>query len=148
MANKKNEYYIDHKELRQKLADYYKKSDAGDADIPEDLGQMLLKIATGLSFASNFANYSFRQDMLGDALVKMVQAVQNQKFKVDSTFNPFAYFTTIAYHAFVNRIKKEKKHQIIVDAYQEKMYNELLIEQCEDCEGVALTYNENDDDDF
>lgn len=38
--------------------------------------------------------------------------------------NPFSYFTRIAYHAFVNRIKKEKKVAEVLKLYQEKIYEE------------------------
>ncbi len=36
-----------------------------------------------------------------------------KKFDINSEYNPFSYFTTIAFHAFINRIKKEKKQSNI-----------------------------------
>lgn len=39
--------------------------------------------------------------------------------------NPFSYFTKISYHAFVNRIKKEKKMDEVLKRYQEKIYEEM-----------------------
>lgn len=39
--------------------------------------------------------------------------------------NPFSYFTRVAYHAFVNRIKKEKKVDEVLHKYQEKVYEDL-----------------------
>ena len=65
--------------------------------------------------------------MIGDAIVKMIAAVKNKKFNLDSTSNPFSYFTTIAYHAFINRIKKEKKYRETIAAYQEQLYSDLDI---------------------
>ena len=53
---------------------------------------------------------SYISDMTGDAIVKMYQAILHKKFKLNKGFSPFGYFTTIAYHAFICRIKKEKKH--------------------------------------
>ena len=35
-------------------------------------------------------------------------------------------FTTIAYHAFINRIKKEKKHHLTITQYKEKVYEEYM----------------------
>ena len=67
--------------------------------------------------------------MIGDAVVKMVAAVKNKKFKIDSPSNPFSYFTTIAYHAFINRIKKEKKYRETIADYQEQIYGDLAREE-------------------
>jgi DNA-directed RNA polymerase specialized sigma24 family protein len=67
--------------------------------------------------------------MIGDAVVKMIAAVKNKKFNLESTSNPFSYFTTIAYHAFINRIKKEKKYRETINDYQEQVYGELIQEE-------------------
>ena len=64
--------------------------------------------------------------MIGDAVYKMLLAIKNKKFDITSEYNPFSYFTTIAFHAFINRIKKEKKQREIVSQYQESVYEELL----------------------
>ena len=63
--------------------------------------------------------------MVGDAIYKMLLAVKNKKFDITSEYNPFSYFTTIAFHAFINRIKKEKKQREIVSEYQDVIYDEL-----------------------
>ena len=90
------------------------------------LADAIKRIAYGLSFAPNFINYSYRDEMMGDAIVKMYQALKYKKFKLDHGFSPFSYFTTIAFHAFISRIKKEKKqHQIIAD-YRERNYDSLI----------------------
>ena len=66
--------------------------------------------------------------MVGDALVKMYTAVTNKKFDIESDYNPFSYFTTIAFHAFINRIKKEKKHAETLSQYKEKIYEQEMLE--------------------
>ena len=48
------------------------------------------------------------------------------RFNVDSEYNPFSYFTTIAFHAFINRIKKEKKHHETLTNYKEMVYEEEM----------------------
>lgn len=121
---KENAHYVSGKELLQQITDYYKLGD--EEQIPEALGVNVYKIAKGLSFAPNFINYSYKDDMIGDAIVKMFSALQQHKFKIDSGYNPFSYFTTIAYHAFINRIKKEKKHREVLTEYQESVYDELI----------------------
>lgn len=121
---KKNAHYVSGKELLQQITDYYQMD--SEATIPDELGSNVYKIAKGLSFAPNFINYSYKDDMIGDAIVKMFSALQQHKFNIDSGYNPFSYFTTIAYHAFINRIKKEKKHREALTEYQEAVYDELM----------------------
>ena len=64
--------------------------------------------------------------MIGDAILKMFSALKNKKFNTDTGNNPFSYFTTIAFHAFINRIKKEKKHRETLSNYQEAVYNDIM----------------------
>jgi DNA-directed RNA polymerase specialized sigma24 family protein len=92
----------------------------------EDLGVYIKKIATGLSFLPSFINYTYKEDMIGDALVKMYNAVQNKKYDFSTGSNPFSYFTTIAFHAFINRIKKEKKHHDTINEYKSQMYQSMM----------------------
>ena len=115
-------YYVNSKDFREALTTYY---DSGTDDVGEQLGTYIFKIATGLSYAPNFINYTYKEDMVGDAIYKMLLAVKNKKFDITSDYNPFSYFTTIAFHAFINRIKKEKKQREIVNEYQEAVYDEL-----------------------
>jgi len=116
-----NEFYVNPEQFKQELVDYYKCEECTPL-----LGDMIQKIAHGLSYKSNFINYTYRDEMVGDALVKMYTAVTNKKFNVDSEYNPFSYFTTIAFHAFINRIKKEKKHANTLSEYKEKVYEEEM----------------------
>ena len=68
--------------------------------------------------------------MIGDAIVKMMTALEYRKFDISKTSsNPslaFSYFTTIAWNSFVNRIKKEKRHREIIEKVQEQLYEEQL----------------------
>ena len=75
---------------------------------------------------------SFKDDMIGDAVLKMYQAVLYKKFKLNKGFSPFGYFTTIAYHAFICRIKKEKKHHEVVKEFRERHFDDMINEG-EDC---------------
>lgn len=119
----KKKYYVNGNEFRQAITDYY---ETGSEDIPDQLAVYIKKIADGLSYAPNFINYSYKEDMVGDAIVKMLSALRSKKFDINSESNPFSYFTTIAFHAFINRIKKEKKHREMVSEYQEMVYEELI----------------------
>ena len=116
----KKAYYVSPKEFLQRLKDYYETD-----DLIDELAESVYKIAVGLSYSPNFINYSYKDEMIGDAVVKMVAAVKNKKFRIDSPSNPFSYFTTIAYHAFINRIKKEKKYRETINDYQEQIYGNI-----------------------
>jgi hypothetical protein len=120
---REREHYVNGREFEEEIRDYYKTD-----TITIKLGECINKIANGLSYAPNFINYSYKEDMVGDAIVKMFSALKNKKFKLDSGFSPFSYFTTIAFHAFINRIKKEKKHHKTMTEYKEKVYNELMLD--------------------
>jgi len=117
----KEEYYIKPAEFKASLQKYY------DSDVlTDDLAENIKKIAYGLSYNGSFINYSYKDDMIGDALIKMYAALKYKKYKFETKSNPFSYFTTIAYHAFINRIKKEKKHHATICSYKEKVYEEYM----------------------
>jgi len=124
-SKEKKPHYVNSKEFTEDIKVYYK---SGSDEISEKLSESIFKIATGLSYAPNFINYSYKDDMVGDAIVKMFSALKSKKFDIDSGNNPFSYFTTIAFHAFINRIKKEKKQRQVVSDYQEMVYEELASE--------------------
>jgi DNA-directed RNA polymerase specialized sigma24 family protein len=86
---------------------------------------MVQKIATRLGYAQNFINYSFKTEMIGDAVIKMITALTRKRFKCDNGYNPFSYFTKVAYRAFQNRIKKEKKEHDTLHRYQEEVFSLL-----------------------
>ena len=91
----------------------------------KELGDAIYNIANRLGFAPNFINYTYKEEMIGDAIVKMLYALNNKKFSAEKG-NAFPYFTTIAYNAFINRIKKEKKSREALVNYQNDMYDNLI----------------------
>ncbi|NBW58133.1 hypothetical protein EBR43_10225 [bacterium] len=141
---KEKVHYVNGKEFEEEIRNYYK-----TGHITQKLGESLTKIANGLSYAPNFINYSYKDDMIGDAIVKMFSALRNKKFKLDTGFSPFSYFTTIAFHAFINRIKKENKHHEVLTEYRDKVYTDHMIDP--EKMGGAHIYVEptaNDDDNY
>jgi DNA-directed RNA polymerase specialized sigma24 family protein len=117
----KEHYYINPKEFKDSLQVYY------TTDVmTDDLAENIKKIAYGLSYNPSFINYTYKDDMIGDALIKMYAALKYKKYNFDNNSNPFSYFTTIAFHAFINRIKKEKRHHEAVKNYKEKMYEDIM----------------------
>jgi hypothetical protein len=193
------DYYVDPDEMWNELNNFYNSSESSSTpdqlEMSPKLGKMIDDIATKLGYMMKFINYSFKDEMKGDARLKMVKAVYDKNFTLWKTSpcsevmteggreyvmcylteskarsagwddkkmylkpwdeiksideyhdnerkiltvdgkaivnsvtyknNPFSYYTKIAYHAFVNRIKKEKKVADTLHAYQEKVYDEL-----------------------
>lgn len=95
--------------------------------IPEYVGESILKIANGLAVTVHFINYPFREDMVGDGIENCIMYIDNfdpYRFK-----NPFAYFTSIIYYAFLRRIQKEKKHLYVKHKALHNTYLFGMLEQ-------------------
>lgn len=75
--------------------------------LPEYVGQCFMLIAQNLSHKPQFSGYTFKEEMIGDAIENCVMYADNFNPKVGK--KPFAYFTQIVYYAFVRRIQREKK---------------------------------------
>ena len=75
------------------------------------IGECFLKIATHLSYRPNFINYTYRDEMICDAIENCIQYIGN--FNREKSNNAFAYITQICYYAFLRRIQKEKKQVFI-----------------------------------
>lgn len=113
------DHYVDPEEFKAQIVEFYKTGHFSD-----EVAISASKIANRLAFAGNFINYTYRDEMVGDALIKMMEALRGQKFDPEKG-NPFSYFTKIAFHAFCNRIKKEKKARANLLAYQAEVYNSM-----------------------
>lgn len=116
------DYYVNPKRFSIELAKYY------ETDVMSDeLVTMACNIAHRLGYRPNFINYPFKDDMIGDAVIKIMSALTHKKFNPSQAKgNPFSYFTTIAFNAFKNRIKKEKKAYEALRVYQEETYNKIM----------------------
>jgi len=117
-AADKEKYYVNPQEFDDEIVKYY---DTGV--MSDNLAQMVSKISHKLSFAPNFINYTYREEMVGDGIIRMFKALTSKKYDRVKGTNPFSYFTRIAFNAFRNRIKKEKHLRETHEKYQ----NELLL---------------------
>lgn len=112
-----SKHYIDNKKFLEALMDYQKavrkakRNKEEKPPIPNYIGECFMKIAEHLSYKPNFMNYSFREEMVGDAVENCLMYFEN--FDPNKTKNPFAYFTQIVFYAFLRRIAKENKNQYI-----------------------------------
>lgn len=123
----KEKFYVEPKKFDEEILKYY---DSGE--MSDELASMVSKIANKLSYASNFVNYTYREEMVGDGIVRMFKALMAKKYDREKGTNPFSYFTRIAFNAFRNRIKKEKHIHEAHEKYQQEYmmvsegYNNLL----------------------
>lgn len=88
--------------------------------VPDYIATCFLKIAEGLSHKSNFIRYTYREEMVMDAVENCLKAIENYNLEAATRSgkpNAFAYFTQISWYAFLRRIAKEKKQQDIKFKY-------------------------------
>lgn len=121
-------HYIDNNTLLKDLIEYckqyrkYKKSPETEEKpkVPESVGKAIVDIAHNLSHMPKFNGYTFKDEMIGDAIINCLMYIDN--FNPNKSKNPFSYFTQIIYYAFVRRIKAEKKHSYIKHKSFEDFY--------------------------
>jgi hypothetical protein len=131
-------HYVDNKKFLAALIDYKKSIDDAKAigeeipQVPNYIGECFIKIATHLSYKSNFINYTFRDDMISDGIENCLTAAA--KFDPAKSSNPFAYYTQIIYFAFIRRIQKEKKQQATKYKIIENLDLDSIISEGDDSE--------------
>jgi hypothetical protein len=137
-TNAEPSHYVDNKKFLAALIDYKKSIDAAKAEgkgipqVPKYIGECFIKIATHLSYKSNFINYTFKDDMISDGIENCLTAAT--KFDPEKSSNPFAYYTQIIYFAFIRRIQKEKKHQATKYKIIENLDMDAIMQGSDDTE--------------
>lgn len=117
--------YVNSNDFKKQIQEYY------DSDkMTDELAINIVKIAEGLSYNWRFINYtkSWKEEMVGDAVIKMYSALEGKKYDMSSGYNPFSYFNQIAWNAFTNRIKKENKQHEGLQEYKQMLYEQNMIE--------------------
>lgn len=126
---RRSENYINNKEFSQAVFSYVeecnecKKLGKEVPVVPNYVALGFQQISEGLSHRPNFISYSYRDEMVMDAVENCLKAIRNYNIEAATrTGNPnaFAYFTQICYYAFLRRIAKEKKQQDIKFKWIEK----------------------------
>ena len=117
--------YVSKEELYQAYKDWYvdcakaKEEGRERPDPPRYISESIIKICTRIASRYNFANYPFRDEMVGDAIENIFRYID--RFDVEKSKNPFGYFSIIAYYAMVRRIKYEKiraavKYHVLINS--------------------------------
>tara|TARA_B100000683_G_scaffold275723_1_gene327381 strand:- start:464 stop:1060 length:597 start_codon:yes stop_codon:yes gene_type:complete len=120
--NKKSAHYVNNADFSNAVVEYVKTVNEAKSSnqtlpkVPDYIAQCFLSIAEGLSHKSNFIRYTYREEMVMDAVENCLKAIENYSIEAATRTgkpNAFAYFTQITWYAFLRRIAKEKKQQDI-----------------------------------
>ena len=139
-------HYVNNKEFSWAVVDYCKlvaaaKEKAEQLPVVTDyIAMCFLRIAEGLSHKSNFVRYTYREEMVMDAVENCLKAIENYNIEAATRTgkpNAFAYFTQISWYAFLRRIAKEKKQQDI----KMKFIAQSTIEDYTDIESSGVANN-------
>jgi|TARA_B100001093_G_C26850961_1_gene1025108 hypothetical protein len=131
-------HYVNNAQFSQSVVDYCtlvkeaKESGGKQPIIPDYIATCFLKICEGLSHKANFVRYTYREEMVMDAVENCLKAIQNYNIEAATRTgkpNAFAYFTQISWFAFLRRIEKEKKQQDIKMKYMEQSGIENFLDQ-------------------
>ncbi len=119
---KEKPHYVNNREFSFSVVEYVKSVQEAEANgkpipvVTDYIATCFLKIAEGLSHKANFIRYTYREEMVMDAVENCLKAIMNYNIEAATRTgdpNAFAYFTQICYFAFLRRIAKEKKQQDI-----------------------------------
>lgn len=130
-------HYVNNADFSQAVVDYVtsvqeaKKKEEQLPIVPDYIASCFLRIAEGLSHKSNFIRYTYREEMVMDAVENCLKAIENYNLEAATRTgkpNAFAYFTQITWYAFLRRIAKEKKQQEIKFKYLTKSGIENFID--------------------
>ena len=128
-TQRKSIHYVNNAEFSQAVVEYVtevqkaKKQEITLPIVPDYIASCFLRIAEGLSHKSNFIRYTYREEMVMDAVENCLKAIENYNLEAATRTgkpNAFAYFTQITWYAFLRRIAKEKKQQDIKLKYLTK----------------------------
>lgn len=108
-----SKYYVTNSALLPEVL-----SSKKEGKMSNKLAEMLMLLTRKYANRPCFIGYSYKEDMISEALTNLVQNAL--KFNPEKSSNPFAYYTTCINSSFLQYLNFEKKHRRIRD--------ELLIE--------------------
>ena len=126
MAKRRSIHYVNNADFSSAVVDYVTLLDQAKEKskplpiVPDYIAECFLRIAEGLSHKSNFVRYTYREEMVMDAVENCLKAISNYSLEAATRSgkpNAFSYFTQISWYAFLRRIQKEKKQQDIKSKY-------------------------------
>lgn len=104
--------YVSGKEMYAELVIYraeYDKAVAEGLEKPvpsKKLAECILQIARRLMNSHNFVGYTYKDEMISDAIIKCLHKIH--RFDPSISQNCFAFFTQVCWNAAINRITAEQ----------------------------------------
>jgi len=145
---KEKPHYVNNAEFSQAVVEYVttvreaKESGQSLPVVTDYIATCFLRIAEGLSHKSNFIRYTYREEMVMDAVENCLKAIENYNLEAATRTgkpNAFAYFTEISWYAFLRRIAKEKKQQDIKFKYlSQSGIEEFLVNEGDNPTAIAV----------
>lgn len=123
---RKSIHYVNNADFSQAVVEYVttvneaRENNDTIPTVPDYVARCFLRIAEGLSHKSNFIRYTYREEMVMDAVENCLKAILNYNIEAATRTgkpNAFSYFTQITWFAFLRRIAKEKKQQEVKMKY-------------------------------
>jgi|SRR6056300_72762 hypothetical protein len=149
MNKKENVHYVNNADFSNAVVEYVQSANEAKASnqtvpiVPNYIAECFLRISEGLSHKSNFIRYTYREEMVMDAVENCLKAIHNYDLSTATRTgrpNAFAYFTQIAWYAFLRRIAKEKKQQDIKLSYLSKVNVEQLLGELDEVDLQQTQY--------
>jgi len=114
-------YYISNSKMLPEVV----KSRAKGA-MTNELAKMLMTLTRKYAQRPCFSGYSYKEDMISDALANLCQNAI--KFNPDKGSNPFSFYTTCINNSFLQFLNVEKKHrrirdQLLIDIGENPSFN-------------------------
>lgn len=132
--------YVDNKELTRVVNEYNARhKERMEKGLPQEImpnviGIAIKQIAESIGSRHNFRNYTYLDEMVGDAIVQAVYSVT--RFDGTKFDNAFGYFTLVIWRKMTNRIKEERlQQQTIENLMRDPLY-------------VCYEADENDNDSY
>ena len=149
MKAKDKPHYVNNAQFSDAVVEYVKHAREVESQgldkpqINDYIASCFLKIAEGLSHKANFVRYTYREEMMMDAVENCLKAIDNYNLETATRTgkpNAFAYFTQISWYAFLRRIEREKKQQDIKMRYlTESGIEDLITEESQNDEAFRQT---------
>lgn len=122
-------YIVDDSDIFYEVArsHWYGDTDSGEfclthGRMTNELGKMFIKLAEEISHKTNYRNYTYLDEMMGDARIQLVknallfkESILYKKEKPAVQLNPFSYYTSFVNNAFRSVLNSEKNVRNIRD---------------------------------
>ena len=147
MKKPKAVHYVNNRQMYETMKVYIKavrkarREKEDPPRIPEYIGECVYLICNKLSLKPQFSGYTWRDEMISDGIENCIVAIDN--FDPKKSDNPFAYFTMIAWNAFIRRIQREKKQTYIK---HKNMQNSFITDELASEFGASAQGDHKSDD--